>query len=89
MLCVSESVDVTLLLFDAMNSLGSDDLRHFQRLLTMQTDPIPAGRLEGADRTKIVDLMVQQYCPAGAKQVTENILRTMNYNQLADQLHSS
>lgn len=89
MSCVSELVDVTLLLFGVMNSLGSEDLRFFKCLLSMQTDPIPAGRLEGADRTKIVDLMVQQYCPAGAKEVTEDILRTMNYKQLADQLHRS
>lgn len=55
----------------------------------MQADPIPAGRLEGADRTKIVELMVQQYCPSGAKQVTEDILRNMNHKQLADKLHRS
>ncbi|XP_044056894.1 uncharacterized protein LOC122878302 isoform X2 [Siniperca chuatsi] len=83
--CVSES-DVTLLLLNTLNSLTSEDLKTFQRLLSLQTDPIPVSRLEAADRTRTVDLMVQQYHAEGAKEVTEKILRTLNYNQLADDL---
>lgn len=87
--CVSESVDETLLLLRVLDSLGSEDIKFFQRLLSLQSDPIPISRLEAADRTRTVDLMVQQYCSEGAKQVTEEILRTMNYKQLADQLQRS
>lgn len=88
-LCVSESVEETLLLLRVLDSLRSEDMKVFQRLLSLQSDPIPISRLEAADRTRTVDLMVQQYHSEGAKQVTEEILRTMNYNQLADQLQRS
>lgn len=88
-MCVSELVDGTLLLLSILDSLGSEDLKFFQRLLSLQSDPIPVGRLEAADRIRTVDLMVQQYHTEGAKQVTEEILRTMNYKQLADQLQRS
>lgn len=88
-MCVSELVDGTLLLLSVLDSLGLEDLKFFQRLLSLQSDPIPVCRLEAADRTRTVDLMVQQYHIEGAKQVTEEILRTMNYNQLADQLQRS
>lgn len=88
-MCVSELVDGTLLLHSILDSLGSEDLKFFQRLLSLQSDPISVGRLEAADRIRTVDLMVQQYHTEGAKQVTEEILRTMNYKQLADQLQRS
>lgn len=88
-MCVSELVDGTLLLLRILDSLRSEDLKIFQRLLSLQSDPIPVGRLEAADRSRTVDLMVQQYHTEGAKQVTEEILRTMNYKQLADQLQRS
>ncbi|XP_073332994.1 uncharacterized protein [Pagrus major] len=84
--CVSESVDVTLLLHRILKNLELEDFKTFQRLLNLQSDPIPVCRLEAADRIRTVDLMVQQYHAEGAKQVTEEILRRMNYNQLADQL---
>lgn len=84
--CVSESVDVTILLLRMLNSLGKEDLKTFQRLLSLRSDPIPVCRLEAADRIRTVDLMVQQYHTEGAKEVTEEILRRMNYNQLADDL---
>uniref|UniRef100_A0A3B5A3X2 Pyrin domain-containing protein n=1 Tax=Stegastes partitus TaxID=144197 RepID=A0A3B5A3X2_9TELE len=57
-------------------------------LLNLRSDPIPASRLEAADRTRTVDLMVQQYHAEGAVEVTEEILRKLNYNQLAEELLS-
>ncbi|XP_076583052.1 uncharacterized protein LOC143318534 isoform X2 [Chaetodon auriga] len=87
--CNSELVDTTVLLLSMLNSLESEDLKTFQRLLSLQSDPIPVSRLEAADRTRTVDLMIQQYHTEGAKQVTEDILRKMNYNQRADHLQRS
>ncbi|XP_026179251.1 uncharacterized protein LOC113139863 [Mastacembelus armatus] len=84
--CVSESVNVTMLLLDLLNSLTAEDLKTFQHFLSLWSDPIPVSRLESADRTRTVDLMVQQYHAEGAKAVTEEILRRMNKNQLADRL---
>lgn len=77
------------MLLSILSSLESEDLKTFQRLLSLQSDPIPVSRLEAADRTRTVDLMIQQYHTEGAKQVTEDILRKMNYNQLADHLQRS
>ena len=66
--------------------MRSEDLKFFQQLLSLQPDPIPISRLEAADRSRTVDLMVKQYNCEGARQVTEEILRTMNFPQLADEL---
>ncbi|XP_051259235.1 uncharacterized protein LOC127365297 [Dicentrarchus labrax] len=87
--CVSESVDVSLLLLRVLNSLGLEDLKTFQYLLSLQSDPVPVSRLESADRSRTVDLMVQQYHAEGAQEMAQKILRRMNYNQLADQLQSN
>uniref|UniRef100_A0A7N8XZ87 Pyrin domain-containing protein n=1 Tax=Mastacembelus armatus TaxID=205130 RepID=A0A7N8XZ87_9TELE len=67
--------------------LSQDLLQNFPpHFLSLWSDPIPVSRLESADRTRTVDLMVQQYHAEGAKAVTEEILRRMNKNQLADRL---
>lgn len=84
--CVSETVDVTLLLLNMLNSLQSEDLKLFQYHLSLWSDPIPISRLEAADRTRTVDLMVQQYQTEGAKDIAKTILRTMGCNQLASEL---
>lgn len=69
-----------------LESLGSEDFLMFRDLLRLQPDPIAASRLENAGRTRTVDLMVQQYHPEGARRATEEILRKMNFQELADQL---
>ncbi|XP_061592973.1 uncharacterized protein LOC133457682 [Cololabis saira] len=81
-----ETKDVTLQLFQILNRLTSDELKDFQHFLTVQTNPIPVGHLESASRTRTVTLMVQQYHAEGARVLTEEILRKMNQNQLADDL---
>lgn len=75
-----------LLLINILNTLVMEDLKTFQRFLGLQSDPIPISRLEGQDRIRTVDLMVQQYHTEGAKEVTEKILKRMNYNNLAEKL---
>ncbi|XP_030288656.1 uncharacterized protein LOC115591116 isoform X2 [Sparus aurata] len=82
---VSESVNVILLLHGILKNLELEDFKTFQRLLNLRSDPIPVCQLEAADRMRTVDLMVQQYHAEGAKQVTEEILRKMNFNHLVDQ----
>ncbi|KAM8746358.1 uncharacterized protein AB9X84_017238 isoform 2-T2 [Acanthopagrus schlegelii] len=82
---VSESVNVILLLHGILKNLELEDFKTFQRLLNLRSDPIPICQLEAADRMRTVDLMVQQYHAEGAKQVTEEILRKMNFNHLVDQ----
>ncbi|KAG8003313.1 hypothetical protein GBF38_018309 [Nibea albiflora] len=84
--CVPESADVKLLLINMLNTLGKEDLKTFQHFLGLQSDPIPISRLEGEDRIRTVDLMVQQYHTEGAKEVTEKILKRMKYNELAEKL---
>ncbi|XP_042273099.1 uncharacterized protein LOC121900682 [Thunnus maccoyii] len=86
---VSDSLEVTFLLLNMLNSLRSDDLKTFKHLLSLQSDPIPLSRLEAADIARTVDLMVQKYQNEGAKQVAQDILRRMDQNQLADHLHNT
>lgn len=85
----SELKDSSLQLFYIPSQLRSEDLKVFQHLLTLQADPIPVSRLEAADKTRTINLMVQQYYAEGAKEVTEEILRMMKHNQLADELQRS
>lgn len=70
-----------------LQALGSDDFRVFQYYLKLQPDAIPFSQLENVCRTRTVELMVQQYCAEGARHVAEEILRKMNFQQLADQLN--
>lgn len=86
---VLESVHTTLVLLQVLESLGAEEFMLFQYFLKLQPDPIPASRLENASRTKTVDLMVQHYHHEGARRVTKEILRTIGFHLLADQLWSS
>uniref|UniRef100_A0A668TK17 Uncharacterized protein n=1 Tax=Oreochromis aureus TaxID=47969 RepID=A0A668TK17_OREAU len=61
--------DMTLQLLQMLNCLGSEDLKTFQRFLSLRTDPISVSRLEAADRARTVDLMVQKYHAEGAKEL--------------------
>lgn len=83
---VLETLHTTLILLQMLQSLESEDFVLFQYHLKLQPNPISVCRLENADRPRTVDLMVQQYQPEGAKQVTEEIFRTMKFEGLADQL---
>lgn len=83
---VSEPLRTTLMLLQMLQYLESKDFLLFQYHLKLQPNPISVSRLENADRPRTVDLMVQQYQPEGAKQVTEEIFRTMKFEHLADQV---
>lgn len=85
-LFVLEPLHTTIILLQILQSLESKDFVLFQYHLKLQPNPITASRLENADRPRTVDLMVQQYQPEGARQATEEILRTMNFQELADNL---
>ncbi|XP_017259480.1 uncharacterized protein LOC108228439 isoform X2 [Kryptolebias marmoratus] len=82
----TESADLAMQLFNILSQLSSEDMKVFQHLLTLQPDPIPISRLEDANRIRTVSLMVQQYYAEGAKGITEDLLRMMKQNQLADEL---
>ncbi|KAM3620643.1 uncharacterized protein V6R79_026381 [Siganus canaliculatus] len=86
--CVPETVDTGLLL-NTLNNLNSNDFEAFKRYLSWQPDPISKCKLEAADRSKTVDIMVQKYQTERAMEVTEEILRKMNCNQLANGLSRS
>lgn len=84
--CVLASLHTSLSLLQVLQSLGSEDFRLFLFHLKLQPDPVPFSQLENVCRSRTVELMVQQYCPEGARQVAEEILREMKFQQLADQL---
>lgn len=74
-------------LFGVLQDLGNDELKHFQWFLK-QADMIegfPAiakCQLEDADRQDMVDRMVQTYGLHGALQITAEILKKINRNDL-------
>lgn len=69
-----------------LEQMTADELGLFHSLLSKRSDPIPVGRLEGADRRKTVDMLLQQYQTRGSREVTQSILEKMNLNELANQL---
>ncbi|XP_056894800.1 uncharacterized protein LOC130528968 isoform X2 [Takifugu flavidus] len=85
---MEEPMHTTLILLQMLQSLESEDFLLFHYHLKLRPNPIPVSRLENADRPRTVDLMVQQYQPEGAKQVTEEIFRMMKFEDLADQLRA-
>uniref|UniRef100_A0A8B9GV94 Pyrin domain-containing protein n=1 Tax=Astyanax mexicanus TaxID=7994 RepID=A0A8B9GV94_ASTMX len=60
------------------------DIKTFQWYLNngiKEFRPIPKAQLENADRTDMVDIIVQCYKGNGAVDITLSILRKMNKNQ--------
>ncbi|KAF3690560.1 hypothetical protein EXN66_Car006233 [Channa argus] len=84
--CSAESRDESFHLLRMLECLKSEDFKTFQHHLSCQSDSIPVSRLEAADRTRTVELMVQQYPAEGATEVTIEILKKMKQNRLADHL---
>ncbi|XP_075901752.1 uncharacterized protein LOC142900988 [Nelusetta ayraudi] len=76
----------TMQLLGVLDQMTSDELRLFHSLLSKRPAPVPAGRLEAADRSRTVDLLLQQYQAGGAIQVAQEILEKMNLKLLASQL---
>ncbi|XP_042581239.1 NACHT, LRR and PYD domains-containing protein 6-like [Cyprinus carpio] len=70
------------LLYNILDDLKQENLKRFRSLL-QQDGRIGAGKLENADVTDTVDKMVDSYGPEEAVEITMNILRRINQNQLA------
>ncbi|XP_048067059.1 NACHT, LRR and PYD domains-containing protein 12-like [Megalobrama amblycephala] len=75
------------LLQDILEDLERDNLKKFRSLLK-QDGPLRAGKLENADATDIVDIMMECFGAEEAVKITLNILRKMKQNQLAEELQS-
>ncbi|XP_035382041.1 NACHT, LRR and PYD domains-containing protein 3-like [Electrophorus electricus] len=81
--------NISKLLLDILEELKIEDLKKFQWHLTNSVEDdkcIPKSHLENTDRLDTVDKMVQKYDPDGAVEITLDILKKMNHNQLAESL---
>ncbi|XP_067292599.1 NACHT, LRR and PYD domains-containing protein 3-like [Pseudorasbora parva] len=76
------------LLHDTLGNLKEDDLKRFKSYLK-DDGPIGAGKLEKADVTDIVDIMMECFGAEEAVKKTLNILRKMNQNRLAEDLKNN
>ncbi|XP_073697605.1 caspase b-like [Garra rufa] len=74
-------------ILDALYGLMQSDLEDFRWNLENLTEdePIPVGKLENANRNRVVNLMVQQY-HLKAGRIAVSVLRKINHNDLADKL---
>ncbi|XP_051752784.1 NACHT, LRR and PYD domains-containing protein 3-like isoform X3 [Ctenopharyngodon idella] len=75
------------LLQDILDDLEKDNLKKFRSRLK-QDGPIGAGKLEDAGVIDIVDIMMDSFGAEEAVKITLNILRKMNWNQLAEELQN-
>ncbi|XP_076869696.1 NLR family CARD domain-containing protein 3-like [Brachyhypopomus gauderio] len=78
-------------LLSVLEELKTTDLKTFQWHLTTTVEDdkrIPKAHLENADRHDTVDKMVQKYGPDGAVEITVDILKKMDQNQLAEDLRT-
>ncbi|KAL1005050.1 hypothetical protein UPYG_G00053880 [Umbra pygmaea] len=82
-------IKVPLLLVSTLDELDSKQLERFQGYLNYGVtgfDPIPNSQLENATTMKTVDLLVTRWCDDGALINTQNILKLMGLNKLANAL---
>ncbi|XP_076843161.1 NACHT, LRR and PYD domains-containing protein 12-like isoform X3 [Brachyhypopomus gauderio] len=78
-------------LLSVLEDLKSKELKNFRWHLTNSLEGdkrIPIGHLENADEHDTVDKMVQKYGPDGAVEITVDMLKKMNQNQLAEDLRT-
>jgi len=77
-------------LFYTLEELVDEELRTFQFFLYSNvvegSQRIPKSRAFGLDRVATVELVVQTYGNKGAVTVTVDILKRMNFKQLAENL---
>ncbi|KAK9951846.1 hypothetical protein ABG768_017721 [Culter alburnus] len=79
---------VKKLLHDTLDKLIKEDLKRFKSYLK-EDGPVPAGKLEKADVTDIAEIMMERFKAEGAVEITLNILRKMDQNQLAEELQNN
>ncbi|KAJ7988121.1 hypothetical protein DPEC_G00320340 [Dallia pectoralis] len=79
-------------LLTILEDLGTAEFKTFKWYLTqpvLESFPsIPVSRLENAERTDVVDKMVQTYNLDGAARITVAVLKKMNQNSLAFKLEN-
>ncbi|XP_067230181.1 NACHT, LRR and PYD domains-containing protein 12-like [Chanodichthys erythropterus] len=75
------------LLQNILEDLERDNLKKFKSRLK-QEGPIKAGKLENADATDIAEIMMECFRAEEAVEITLNILRKINQNQLAEELQN-
>ncbi|XP_056108554.1 NACHT, LRR and PYD domains-containing protein 12-like [Rhinichthys klamathensis goyatoka] len=76
------------LVLHTLEDLEERDLKRFKWFLK-QDGPVRAGKLEKADVTDIVDIMMELFGPEEAVKKTLNSLRKMNQNRLAEELQNN
>ncbi|XP_067236148.1 protein NLRC3-like isoform X1 [Chanodichthys erythropterus] len=80
---------VKKLLHDTLDDLKEEDLKRFKSYLK-EDGPVGAGKLEKADVTDIVDIIIRNFGKEEeAVKITLNILRNMNQNWLAEELQNN
>ncbi|XP_036416483.1 pyrin-like, partial [Colossoma macropomum] len=79
--------NITEVLLNTLQNLLEMDLKSFQwHLINGVDNCIPKGLLEKADRHDTVDQIVQRYGHSEAVEITLDILKKINQNQLAEEL---
>ncbi|KAM9346066.1 NACHT, LRR and PYD domains-containing protein 3-like [Symphorus nematophorus] len=78
------------LLFGVLQHLGNEEFKHFQWFLKQDGivegfRAIPKCQLEEADRQDTVDKMVEAYSRPGALQITVEVLKKINRNDLVEE----
>eukprot|EP00064_Thunnus_orientalis_P022519 superscaffoldBa00007647_g22717 len=76
-------------LLNVLQGLGKEDFKTFKWHLQKGDSPIPKSKLEKADETDTVDLMVQKYESSGAVDVAKEVLKKINRNDLVQRLSDS
>ncbi|XP_072567055.1 NACHT, LRR and PYD domains-containing protein 3-like [Paramormyrops kingsleyae] len=78
------------LLLEYLEELDDEELKKFKWKLSRtkykQLKPLPRGQVKVLDRTDLADKMISYYMEAGALEVTLEILKNMNLNDLAERL---
>ena len=81
---------LTMKLHEVLQSLGSEELETFKWYLQREellngANAVPLSKLEGADRKKVVDVLLQTYREE-AGNISITILKKMNRNDLVHRL---
>ncbi|KAK9981738.1 hypothetical protein ABG768_001262 [Culter alburnus] len=74
------------ILLDVLNDLLEKEFKEFKWHLWNGDNPIPRGKLEKADYSDVVDLMVQHYGKSDAGKIAVRVLQSIKQNELAKQL---
>ncbi|TMS23885.1 NACHT, LRR and PYD domains-containing protein 6 [Larimichthys crocea] len=80
-------MQVSLLIIDTLDELGTEEFKRFRWNLTQPVlagcEPIRKGHIENADRQDTVSKMIESYGEEMAVNVTAEILKRMSHNNTA------